>query len=541
MRGSSKVVMAALALMLVAAACTSDTADEGAGETGEPTGATGATAAQGGTYSFVNCEPTTLIPHNNYEACGAQVFQGLFTRLVSYDFETGAPVMSQAESITLSDDGLTYTIKIQPGWTFHNGEPVTAQSYVDAWNYTAYGPNGYILNFFFDRIEGYDAMNEKQPTAEELTGLTVVDETTFTVTLTAPFSQFVNTLGFDAFNPLPSVFYDDPEAFNEQPIGNGPYMMDGPWKHDEVIKLTRYQDYAGTPGFADNIELPIYSGDAAWADFQAGNVDITLVGSSHLEEARTAYADTLQEQPSSTFLFLGLPNYDERFASKELRQALSMAVDRQLVMDAILIAEIPADDIMPPAIQGYRSGACQYCVLDVAAAQDKLAEAGGWTGPMTLNFYADDQVLEQAMEAIGNQWNENLGIEIELNPINGNEYFGMTIGREMTGPWWDGWVMDYPSAQDYLTPLYGTNGGYNVSGYSNPAFDALMEQGDAAPTIEDSVPIWQQGADVILEDMPVIPWGYLGFNLVNQPTVTNVLKNGPLDLLALELVQVVQP
>jgi peptide/nickel transport system substrate-binding protein/oligopeptide transport system substrate-binding protein len=174
-------------------------------------------------------------------------------------------------------------------------------------------------------------------------------------------------------------------------------------------------------------------------------------------------------------------------------------------------------------------------------AQAKLAEAGGWTGTLTLNLYADDQVLEQAMEAIANQWKENLGIDVEIKAVNFNVYYGMTIHHEMTGPWWDGWVMDYPSIQDYLTPLYGSNGGYNGSGYSNPAFDELMAQADAAPSMEDSIPIYQQGDDVILEDMPVIPWGYGGFNTVNLPTVTNVLKDGPLDLLALELVKVVQP
>jgi len=534
MKGFVKVVVTAVSLVMLAAACSSNTSSGGGATSAEP-------GAQGGTYSFVNCEPTTLIPHNDYESCGSQVFQGLFTRLVTYDFTTGAPVPAQAESITPSADALTYTIVIKDGWTFHDGEPVTAQSYVDAWNYTAYGPNGYILNFFFDRIEGYDEMNTDKPTAKELSGLDVVDDTTFTVTLKAPFSQFENTLGFDAFDPLPSVFYDDPDAFNEEPIGDGPYMMDGAWKHDETIKLTRYADYAGTPGYADNVELPIYTGDAAWADFQAGNVDITLVGSSHIEEARTAYPDTLSEQPGSTYLFLGLPLYDEKYQSKELRQALSMAVDRQAVMTAILVAETPADDVMPPAIQGYRPGICQYCTLNVEAAQAKLAEAGGFEGPLTLNFYADDQVLEQAMEAVANQWTQNLGIEVKLNPINGNEYFGMTLGKEMTGPWWDGWVMDYPSIQDYLTPLYGKNGGYNVAGYDNPAFDDLMTQGDEAPTLDASIPVYQQGGDMILEDMPVIPWGYIGFNTVHQTSVTNVLKAGPLDVLALELVQVVEP
>ncbi|MEP6972828.1 MAG: ABC transporter substrate-binding protein [Actinomycetota bacterium] len=534
MRGYTKALVATVVLVMVAAACSSKSS-------GGDTNTSAAPGASGGTFSFVNAEPNTLIPQNDYESAGGQVFEAIFTRLVTYDFATGAPLMAQAESVTPSDDGLTYTIVIKDGWTFHNGEPVTAQSYVDAWNRTAYGPNGYILNFFFDHIEGYDAMNVDKPTTKELSGVAVQNDTTFTVTLTAPFSQFVITLGYDAFDPLPQAFYDNPDAYNEKPIGDGPYMMDGAWKHDETINLMRYPDYAGTPGYADNIKLPIYTGDAAWADFQAGNLDITLVGSDHIEEAQTAYPDGLKAQAGSTYLYLGLPLYDERFQNKELRQALSMAIDRQAVITAILVAEQPAGDVMPPSIAGYVAGACHYCTLDVAGAQQKLADAGGWTGELTMNIYADDQVLEQAMEAVVNQWKQNLGIDVKLNATSYPQYDAAITAHKMTGPWWAGWGMDYPSPQDYLTPLYGANGGYNTSGYQSSSFDDLMTQGDQAPTLDVSIPFYRQGADMILEDMPVIPWGYIGFNTVNQPTVTNVLKNGPIDSLALELVQVVQP
>ena len=150
MRGTTKALVGAVALVMIAAACSSNSSSGG--------GATSASAGtQGGTYSFANCEPTSLIPQNNYESCGSQVFEGIFTRLMTYDFTTGAPIPAQAESVTPSSDGLVYTIKIKSGWTFHNGEPVTAQSYVDAWNFAADCTNGYILNTFFQRIEGYDA------------------------------------------------------------------------------------------------------------------------------------------------------------------------------------------------------------------------------------------------------------------------------------------------------------------------------------------------------------------------------------------------
>jgi oligopeptide transport system substrate-binding protein len=536
MKGSVRALVGAVALALVAAACGSNTSG-GAASSAAP-------GTQGGTFSVANCEPaTSLIPQNNYESCGTQVFEVVFEPLMAFD-DGGALVGAQAESVTPSSDGLTYTIKIKSGWTFHNGDPVTAQDYVNAWNYAADCTNGYILNSFFDKIVGYDDLNPadcKNVSTHEMSGLKVSDPTTFTVELSAPFSQFPVTLTFDAYDPLPQAFFDDPDAFNEQPIGDGPYMMDGKWKHDESITVVKYPDYAGTPGNADKIVLKEYSGDAAWTDFQAGNVDLAFVGSSHLAEAEQQYSDSLQRFPSSAFLYLGFPLYDPKFQNKELRQALSMAVDRQSVMTAILINETPADDLISPAIEGYRAGACKYCTLDVEGAKQKLADAGGWSGTMNLNIYADDPVLEQAAEAIVNQWKQNLGIDVKINAIPYNTWYGNTISKKWDGPWFlDGWVMDYPSAQDYIWPLYGTKGSYNSTGYTNPQVDELLKQGDEATSVDASTPLYQQADDLVLEDMPVIPWGYGGFNSVNGATITNVVKDGPFDQIALEKVEVVQ-
>jgi peptide/nickel transport system substrate-binding protein/oligopeptide transport system substrate-binding protein len=522
-----------MAVTFVAAACSSNSSGGGSGAPGQ----------SGGTYTYANCEPTHLIPQNDYESCGTQAFQGLWTRLVDFDPTTYKPVPAQADSITASSDGLTYDIKIKPNWTFHNGEPVTAQSYVDAWNYAAYGPNAYILNFFFDKIEGYDALNPSSgtPKTKELSGLKVVSDTEFTVKLTAPFSQFEYTLGFDAFDPLPKVFFQDPKAFDEQPIGDGPYMMDGKWQHDQAVNLQRYPDYAGTPGFADKITLAIYQGDAAWLDFQAGNLDITNVGSDHLNEARKSYSDTLSEEPGASLLYLNLPLYDPQYQNPEVRQALSLALDRQAVMNAILVAETPATDFMPPAVTGYREGVCQYCQYNVDQAKSLLAKAGGFQGTLTLNFYADDTTLEQAMEAVATQWKDNLGIDVKLNAIPQNTYFSGSspiYQKKMTGPWWDGWTEDYPSIQDFLEPIYGANGGYNTSGYLNKQFDDTLNQGNQQG-LEEAIPTYQSADDMILNDMPAIPWGYIGFNTVHSENVTNVVKVPGLDELDLAKVQVV--
>jgi len=210
-------------------------------------------------------------------------------------------------------------------------------------------------------------------------------------------------------------------------------------------------------------------------------------------------------------------------------------------MNAILVAEKPADAFMPPPVTGYRQGACQYCQFNVDLAKQKLQEGGGFQGTLTLNFYADDTTLEQAMEAVANQWTQNLGIQVKLNAIPQNTYFsgtGPIYTKKMTGPWWDGWTEDYPSIQDFLEPIYGANGGYNTSGYLNKQFDSTLDTGNQQG-LEESIPTYQSADDMILEDMPAIPWGFIGFNTVHSDNVTNVVKVPGLDELDLAKVQVV--
>ena len=266
---------------------------------------------RGGTFSMANGEPTSLVPQKDYESYGTQVFEALFTRLVSFS-DTGQVLMAQAKSVT-SPDGKVWTIEIQPGWTFHNGEPLTAQSYADAWNWAALGSNGAVLNFFFERVEGYDALNpaKGKATATTLSGLKVLGPTTLQVTLSAPFSQFPYQLGFDAFDPLPKAFFQDEKAFNEAPIGDGPYQRDGKWQHDHTFDLKRYPSYKGTPGIAVEIKLPEYTGGSAdFADLEGGNLDIDIVGSAHITQALQEFPDTTIRRPSSSFFWLGFPLYD---------------------------------------------------------------------------------------------------------------------------------------------------------------------------------------------------------------------------------------
>ncbi|WP_240898850.1 peptide ABC transporter substrate-binding protein, partial [Kocuria sediminis] len=234
----------------------------------------------GGSFSVYIGEPENpLIPGNTNETEGGQIVDALWTGLVEYDRETNeAAYTGVAESIE-SEDQKTWTVNLKDGWTFHDGTPVTAQSYVDTWNYVANSENAQGNSYFFANVEGYEdlqAEEGKKPAATEMSGLRVIDDQTFEVTLTDPYAQWPTTVGYTAFFPLPQAFFDDPEGFGAQPIGNGPFKADEAFQDGVGINLTRYDEFGGEePAKSEGVEFRVYTEiNTAYNDLQAGSLDV---------------------------------------------------------------------------------------------------------------------------------------------------------------------------------------------------------------------------------------------------------------------------
>jgi oligopeptide transport system substrate-binding protein len=501
---TSRLVTAATATALVLAGCGG--ADDGADEN-----------SSGGEFSVYVCEPEHLVPQNTNETCGAEVLGALFTPLVDYDAKTNDVQIGAgtAESIE-SDDQKVWTIKLKDGWTFHNGEPVDAASYARGWNAGAYGPNAYGNAYFFENIQGYDdlqvpdgASADTKPEATEMSGVEVVDPATLRVTLKEPFSQFPVTLGYTAFYPLPKAYTGDPKAFEERPIGNGPFQIDGSWQHNQQIRVQRFEGYAGDAAKADAITFRIYSNvNTGYNDLLGGNLDIMdALPPERIAAARAQFGDRFIERPSSSFTYIGFPLYDDRFSDVRVRKALSMAINRQAIIDAIFSgAYTPAGSLVSPVVAGARANPCgTACQYNPQEARQMLSAAGGFDGTLTLWFNSGSG-HEKWMEAVSNQLRTNLGIDsISFKSLEFAEYLELLDQKKVTGPFRLGWVMDYPSPQNYLQPIYSTTGSSNNFGYSDDRVDSLLAQGNAAESVTAGIQLYQQAEDLILADMPNIP------------------------------------
>nr|WP_308258457.1 ABC transporter substrate-binding protein [Saccharothrix obliqua] len=472
--------------------------------------------------TIFNTEPENpLVPGNTTEVGGSRVLDALFTGLVEYRNEDAQPVNAMAESIETKDSKL-FTVKIKKGWKFHDGSPVSAKSFVDAWNWTAYGPNGTQGASFFSQIEGFADVNPKDPDgpdgpekapapkAEKLSGLKVVDETTFTITLSEPFAVFPVTIGYEVFAPLPEAFFKDQKAFEANPIGNGPFKFVSRTVGTD-IKLTRNDDYQGDdkPKFKD-LTLKVYqSRESAYADLVANNLDFmeelppnALAGQKY----ETDLGDRVVQRETLNLQTIAFPLYAKPYDNAALRRAISMAINREEITQRIFEGtRKPAESWVHPLMKGYQAGQCGvYCKYDPQKAKEELAKSG-YTGEILLLSNTDGGHQEWA-EAVANSIKNALGVDAKFVPSTSFGEFRQKVNaHEMNGMYRAGWIADYPSIENWLTPLYRTGASSNDGLYSNPKFDAKLAEADKAPSEEQAIRLYLEAEKMLAEDMPAIP------------------------------------
>ncbi len=498
---------AAGALILSSCAPTDDNGDDGNGEAEAVEG--------GGTVSIYNCEPQELTPGNSSEVCGSKILEQLFTGLTTVDYDTNEPAAGVAEEWE-TDDNITWTFTLGEDWTFHNGDELTAQNFVDTWNWTVDPDNAQGGAGFFDKIQGYDEVVDGD--ADEMEGLTAVDDHTLEVELDEPFSPFATMVSYTAFYPMPDEAFDDIDAFESAPVGNGRYQMDGEWEHDVAVNMDRFEEWAGDePGEPERIEWSIYSDvDTAYMDVQAGDLDVLdNAPPNRFESLDSDFGDNWVASETSSFTYLGFPMYQDEFEDVDVRHAISKAIDREELMEVIFDdRNTAAYNIIPPTLPQGREDACgENCEYDPDAARDMYEDADG---PSELTFYFNSGAgHEEWVEAIANQLQENLGVEdVNFESLEFAQYLDLHEEENITGPYRLGWVLSYPSPQYAMEPIYTTDADSNYFQYSSDEFDGLIQDANSATEEDEADSLYQEAEDVLLEDMPAVPLFFQDFNTV---------------------------
>lgn len=522
MRGTTRTVAVAAmsAVALLAAGCGSGN-DSGSSDTS-------AAAKTGGEITVRGCNPQNpLVPQNTGETCGGNVIDAIFAKLVHYDAETAKPQNDLAESIDTTDNQ-NFTVKIKQGRKFHDGTEIKAKNFVDAWNYAAYAPNGMYNGYFFEPIEGFGDLQctgsgddpcagDGKAKSDKMTGLAIVDDYTFTIKTTEKVSNLPVRLGYSAFAPLPDVFFKDPKAFGDKPVGSGPYKLDA-WNKEQSIVLSKFADYQGDfGGKVDKITFKIYQdSDAAYNDVLANNLDITdEIPTSALidDKYKSDLPDRNAQKETGVIqtITFAPAKVDPNYADPKIRQAISMAIDRDTIIKQIFNnTRVPATGWVSPVVDGYKADQCgEYCKYDPAKAKAKLDEAGGFKGDkMTLSYNAD-AAHKDWTEATCNSIKQALGVDCVATGVVDFATFRAQIGdRKMKGMFRTGWQMDYPSIENFLAPIYKTGASSNDGDYSNPEFDKLINEAAAATDEAQANQLYQQAEALLATDMPAMPMWY---------------------------------
>jgi oligopeptide transport system substrate-binding protein len=475
-----------------------------------------------------------LIPTNTNETNGGRIIDRLFAGLMSYDAK-GTPALEVAQSIETIDN-VNYRIILEPGWTFSDGSPVTARSFVNAWNYGALATNAQLQQSFFSPIVGFDEVAAPKPVATAMSGLQLVNDHEFTVRLKAPTVDFKLRLGFSPFYPLPDAALSDITTFGQHPIGNGPYKLAGgdSWQHNVKLDLVPNPGYHGQRVPQNKgLRFVFYAKlDTAYAELLSSNLDVLdTIPSSLLPVYHKDLGDRAVTAPAAVNHTLDTPLWLPHFGGREgrlRRLALSAAINRRQICQQIFSgAQAPARDFTASSLPGYDPNIDGNDALnfDPDRARRLWSQADAiwkWTGQYAIAYNADFGNQEW-VDAVANSIKNVLGIDAIGAPQPTFAGFRTQItNRTITTAFRAGWEGDFPSLLEFLEPLFVTGAGADDVGYSNPDFDAAIVRAEAASSLPQAFGLANAAQRILMGDMPVVPLWYTIGVAGRSPAVSNV-------------------
>ncbi len=517
--------------MFAASGCNQNNEEKPAGG-----GTTTEEPVKGGEMVFGDLsEPAYIDPYNAQESNGIQVVQAVFDSLTKFDpIDTTKLYPAAAESWEPNADATVWTFKLRPDAKFHDGTPVTAKDFVFAWNRIVNpktvntvtnktDPAG--IAYHLSAVKGYDDVQGGKAT--EMSGLKAVDDLTLEVTMAYPFADFEFVVAHPALAPQPQAaveggvdYNGNKVAYGDMPIGNGPFKMAEPWKHNEYIRIARFDDYWGDKALLDSVMFKIFKDtNTEFLEFEAGNLDFSIIGEGQIAQAKAKYGEAPDgytgEPGKQTVLgaqsgvyYANFKTTDELMKNVDLRRAVSLAINRQAISDTVFDGtRTPADNFVPPGIAGYEEGAWPDSKYDVEAAKAALEKAGypGGKGLPELQLWFNADGGHQPVWELVQSDLTAIGIKSVLKPTADFATYlkELDAGKVQIGRL--GWLSDYPTADNYLYSMFYSKSGENKSKYNNPAVDKALDEARAITDTAARVAAYQEINKTIAADMPVAP------------------------------------
>ncbi|KDN16488.1 peptide ABC transporter substrate-binding protein [Amycolatopsis rifamycinica] len=434
------------------------------------TGCSGSGPARPGVLSVGIREPATLLPADLADQAGRLVTGALWTPLADYDAASGKLTPRAAASIE-SADRVHWTVKLRPA-AFHDGTPVTAQSYVDTWR--AVAAAHWVSSPVLTKLLRAREIRAAAPD-------------TIALTLDRPSGQVPALLSAPGLVPLPASVLASRgwDGFAKAPVGNGPYRLDGGWKPGSGGTLKRVG-----AGKAEEIELRVGEPAAQYDAVKAGTLDLaTEVPGSQHEAMHGEFGDRHASWALPEAGYLAFPVTNPRFADATVRHGFALGVDRAALEAGPLAHQVdPAKAMLPPAdAPGERSGTCRPCSFDAAAGKALLTQAG-FPGGATVYFGPGAEAWTRTL-TVGLHKALDVSVTAQAAPRS----------DQLDGPSTLDVKLATASPYELLSELA------TASGYTDAVFHQNLALADAAATPEEAGELYRLAENQLLRDLPVAP------------------------------------
>jgi len=491
-------------------------------------------------------EPATLDPHHVSGVWENRIIGDLFLGLTT-EGPDGRPVAGAAEEWTISEDATVYTFHIRDHlWS--DGTPVTAGDFEYAFQRILLPETAAEYASLLYPIKNAEALNTGRMTDMNQLGVKALDEQTLEITLSASTPYFLAQLTHYTAFPVPRhrvEQYGDDWTKPANIASNGAYVL-GEWlpsTHTVLLKNPKF--YAADTVAIDRVVF--YPGEdraAVQKRFRAGEIDIAMdFASDQIEWLQKNLPDQTRIAPYLGVYYYPVNTSKPPFDDVRVRQALSMAINREAITDKVLkTGEFPAYSLVPPGTNNY--GVPAYVSwrdtpyqTRLAQARELLAEAGfGPDNPLSFTLsYNTSENHKRIAIAAASMWKQ-LGVQVALYNTEVKVHYDklkqgdFDVARA-------GWIADYNDPQNFLYLLQSSSGPLNYGRYANPDYDGLMTEAASTADLTRRAELLAEAEALAMADQPVIPiYYYVSKNLVSnsvqgwQDTINDIHRSRYLSL-----------
>jgi oligopeptide transport system substrate-binding protein len=474
----------------------------------------------------ISSEPESLDPQKSRSVQAADVLRDIGEGLAGYS-AGGELVAAAAESWEIADDGLTYTFRIRPDARWSNGDTVVAADFVAGLRRLVDPATAAFYAAELGNVVNAAAIVAGEMPPNEL-GVEAIDDSTLVISLVRPTPYLLSLLTHPSTFPVHRASvaeHGDAFARVGSLLSNGAYMLER-WEPGAIIELRRNPYYWNDAGTAiDVVRHHVVTQEMAELNrYRAGELHTTsTVPPDNFEQIRADYADELRIAPTLGVYYYGFnlskPPFQDNPA---LRQALSMAIDREVLVERVTgRGEAPAYSWVPPGTDNYEPTQLSYSNLSQeernTIAQGLYKEAGySEESPLRIELrYNTSDTQQRIALAVQSMWREVLGVEATPVNVEFQVLLDQMREAEVTQVFRSSWFGDYNDANTFLAILQTDSPG-NMPRYSNEEYDRLMQAAGEQLDLERRRLYLEEAERVLLADHAVIPlYFYVSKSLVS--------------------------